>query len=183
MGVIKTHFKKLVCMTQKSETSMQMAYIFQTKNKSQSLYSITSYTILWGITMDYFMQNSAMVHTTNLWITAWEQGLSNWLIKKHIVASYFSRSELVWLLFVLYVRLYFQKVQDILRRRGKNFRTLLQIREIELKVPDALNSWWTQVSYVVMLAWHKPCSGVQYEILKSQKKVPWIQPLHLALIC
>jgi len=66
MGVIKTHFKKLVCMTQKSETSMQMAYIFQTKNKSQSLYSITSYTILWGITMDYFMQNSAMVHTTNL---------------------------------------------------------------------------------------------------------------------
>jgi len=60
-------------------TQNQMAYIFHTNNKSQSLYSTNSDTILWGITMDYFMQDSAMVHTINLWIIAWEHSLSNWL--------------------------------------------------------------------------------------------------------
>ena len=133
MDVTKTHFKKLVCMTPKSEFSMQKAhrtkwhmFFKQRINPNHHIQLILTPFFGESIPVNS-CRTVPMVHTINLWITAQEKELSNWLITN---ISYFSRSELAWLLFVLYVRLYFQKVQDMLRRRGKNLRTPLQIKEM-----------------------------------------------------
>lgn len=86
------------------------------------------------------------------------------------MASYFSRSELVWLLYVLCVRLCFQKVQDMLRRRGQNFRTLPQIRETELKVTSALNSWSLRCSMLQCLHEISHAQGCNMKYFNHRKK-------------